>query len=182
MSFSIIAAVGKNRELGKRGELCFHLREDMKFFKKTTMGHPVVMGRKTFESLPGFLPGREHIIISQRSPEKIFNDFVNAKYSDRKLTEDARDNFNVIYDPDFFIQSAKNSEAEYFVIGGGSIYEMFLPHSDKMYLTEVEANDADADVFFPEFKRDDFSRTVIESHEENGIIYNIVEYKRKDSL
>ena len=62
---SLIAAIGKNRELGKNGDLVFHIKEDMKYFKEMTMGHKVLMGRKTWESLPGKLPGRENIVVSR---------------------------------------------------------------------------------------------------------------------
>ena len=68
MAVSMIAAVGKNLELGKNNDLIWHFKEDMKFFKETTMGHPVIMGRKTFESLPKALPGRRNIVISS-NPE-----------------------------------------------------------------------------------------------------------------
>ena len=64
MAISMIAAVGKNLELGKNNDLIWHFKEDMKFFKETTMGHPVIMGRKTFESLPKALPGRKNIVTS----------------------------------------------------------------------------------------------------------------------
>ena len=66
---SLFAAIGKNRELGKDGELIFRLPEDMKYFKKTTMGHPVLMGRKTWESLPRKLPGRKNIVVSRHEVE-----------------------------------------------------------------------------------------------------------------
>ena len=69
MSYSIIAAVGKNRELGKNNDLIWHLHEDMKFFKENTMGKPIVMGKKTLDSLPKLLPGRKHLVLTHQDIE-----------------------------------------------------------------------------------------------------------------
>ena len=100
MSVSMIAAVGKNLELGKNNNLIWHFKEDMKFFKDTTMEHTVVMGRKTFESLPKALPGRKNIVISS-----------NAEYQAQGAT--------VVTSVEEALQIADNEEI--FVIGGGKI-------------------------------------------------------------
>ena len=105
--FSIIAAVGKKWELGKGGDLVFHIKEDMKFFKETTSGHKIVMGRKTWESLPFKLPNRTNIVLS---------------------THDIEGPDEVVHDIAKFIADNKDTDEEIFVIGGGSVYMEFLPY------------------------------------------------------
>ena len=141
MSFSIIAAIGKNRELGKKGGLVFSIPGDLKFFKQTTMGFPVVMGRTTFLSLPRLLPGRKHYVLSP-DEEPTFP---------KEVT--------VLHDLNQFIKDHQNDSQEYFIIGGGSIYQQFLPHCDKIYLTEVDGEDAEADVYFPDFDKTKYTVT-----------------------
>ena len=153
--FSIIAAIGKNRELGKKGQLIFHIKEDMKFFRETTSGHKIVMGRKTWESLPGKLKNRENIVISRRDL-------------------DGPD--LVIKDPEDFINCNKNTDEEIFIIGGGSIYTMFLPYAKNLYLTEVDSKDPSADVFFPEFNKANYKATLITKGSENDLNYQISKY------
>lgn len=135
MSFSIIAAIGKNRELGKKGGLVFNIPGDLKFFKQTTIGYPVVMGRTTFLSLPRLLPGRKHYVLSP-DEEPTFPEEVT-----------------VLHDLNQFIKDHQNDSQEFFIIGGGSIYQQFLPYCDKIYLTEVDGEDAEADVYFPDFDK-----------------------------
>ena len=135
MSFSIIAAIGKNRELGKEGGLVFNIPGDLRFFKQTTMGYPVVMGRTTFLSLPRLLPGRKHYVLSP-DEEPTFPEEVT-----------------VLHDLNQFIKDHQNDSQEFFIIGGGSIYQQFLPYCDKIYLTEVDGEDAEADVYFPDFDK-----------------------------
>lgn len=160
MSFSIIAAVGKNRELGKRGGLVFHIPGDLKYFKEVTMGHPVVMGLNTWKSLPGKLPGRKHFVLS-------FDDF-----------EKPEDVF-LVSDLEKFVQKYQDSPEEVFVIGGGSVYAQMLPYASTLYLTEVDGEDKEADVFFPEFKTDNFVRTEVGQGSDNGLDYKFVKYERK---
>lgn len=150
--FAIIAAVGKNREIGKNGGLIWHLPGDMKFFKEKTLGHTVVMGRKTYESIPGGkgLPGRENVVLSRKTGD--------AKEILRKYACDSQ---------------------EIFVIGGGSIYEMALPYSERLYLTEIEAEDKEADTFFPQFDQSKYNRVELGKGEDNGIKYTFVRYDRK---
>ncbi|MDO4612026.1 MAG: dihydrofolate reductase [Candidatus Saccharibacteria bacterium] len=151
MSFSIIAAVGRNRELGANGGLVFRIPEDMKFFKETTMGHPVVMGRKTYESIGRELPGRKNIILSRSSG----------------------------IDVEKFIEENKDSEEEIFVIGGGMIYEKFLPYASTIYLTEVEA-EAEADTFFPEFDKNEYTATVLRESSDGGLKFRFVKYTKRE--
>ena len=155
---SMIAAVGKNLELGKNNNLIWHIPADMKFFKKTTMGHIVVMGRKTYESIPGGLPGREIIVISTRPVD-----------SDIEVY----DNINIVVD------KYKNNDIEIFICGGASIYKQFLPYADKMYLTEIESEDREADTFFPEFDRKEWKRRVLSKDEHKGTKFKMCLYDRK---
>ena len=157
MSVSMIAAVGKNLELGKNNNLIWHFKEDMKFFKDTTMGHTVVMGRKTFESLPKALPGRKNIVISS-----------NAEYQAQGAT--------VVTSVEEALQIADNEEV--FVIGGGKIYAEFLPYADKLYLTEIDAECEDADTYFPQFNKSEYIKEIINYYDIDGVeFYNVV-YKK----
>lgn len=157
MSVSMIAAVGKNLELGKNNNLIWHFKEDMKFFKDTTMGHTVVMGRKTFESLPKALPGRKNIVISS-----------NAEYQAQGAT--------VVTSVEEALQIADNEEV--FVIGGGKIYAEFLPYADKLYLTEIDAECADADTYFPQFNKSDYIKEIINYYDIDGVEFYHVVYKK----
>ncbi len=156
--FSLIAAIGKNRELGKNGKLIFHLKDDMKFFRETTKSHKVVMGRKTWESLPGKLKNRENIVIS-RNPVPEADQSVNDL-------------------PDF-INTHKDSGEEIFVIGGGMVYFEFLKYAKHLYLTEVNASDSTADTFFPDFDKTNYEKTLITKGTENGLNYSISKYTLK---
>lgn len=155
--FSIIAAIGKNHELGKNNQLIFRLKEDMKFFKETTSGHPVVMGRKTWESLPGKLKNRTNIVISRH----------NVEGPDE-----------LVADIPTFINTYKDTNEEIFIIGGGSIYKEFLPYASNLYLTEVEASALGADTFFPDFDKSKYSREIIKKGSENGINFTFVKYTK----
>lgn len=157
MSYSIIAAIGKNRELGKDNKLIWNLKGDMKFFKDTTTGHTVIMGRKTFESLPKMLPNRHHIVLSSSNDFPSEVEVYNSLEELKKHLDDVKD--------------------ELIVIGGGSIYKKFIPYADKLYLTEIDAT-SEADTYFPEFDKDLYLKEELLSNEENGINYKHVLYKK----
>lgn len=163
MAFSMIAAIGKNRELGKDGQLIWRLPGDLQFFKKTTMGHPILMGHRTFDSLPGMLPGRKHYVVT-RSVD------VGEKELSLVLVNDL---------PKFVSEHADDPE-EIFVIGGGMIYWEMLKYCDKLYLTEVDAEEPTADTFFPEFDKNEFDREVLGEGEDDGIKYVFALYTRKE--
>ena len=154
---SIIAIVGRNLEIGRKGDLVFHLPEDMKFFKETTMGHKVVMGLNTWKSLPAKLSGRENLVVS-------YEPVAGAD--------------ETIGDLDGFVRENRDSDEEVFVIGGGMIYRAMLAYADKLYLTEVDKGVPDADTFFPEFNKGDFERKVLKSGSQNGLNYEICCYTR----
>lgn len=156
--FSLIAVIGKNRELGRQGKLVFELPEDMGYFKEKTMAHKVVMGRKTWESLPGKLAGRENIVVSR-------GEVTGADKVVRDLSEYIRDN--------------KDSTEEIFVIGGEAIYREFLPVADNLYLTEVDAEVTEADAWFPEFEHVEFEREVLGEGRTEDLSYKFVRYERR---
>ena len=156
--FSLIAVIGKNMELGKNGKLIFHIKEDMKYFRDTTRGHKIVMGRKTWESLPGKLPERENIVISRHEVE-------GADL--------------VVHDLEKFIEENEKTDEEIFIIGGGQIYVEFLPYAKNIYLTEVEESDTSADAYFPEFDKNQYNREVIKEGKDNDLVFTFVKYTKK---
>lgn len=131
---SIIAAIGSNRELGKDNKLLWHIPEDLARFQKITLGHPVIMGRTTFESLGKPLSGRTNIVIT-RNKEYAVPGCIIAHSVDQAL--------------DIAKIQDKN---EIFIIGGGQIYEQGIKLANKLYLTIVEGSFA-ADTFFPDYSR-----------------------------
>lgn len=157
MSFSIIAAIGKNLELGKGDNLVFHIKDDMKFFRETTTGHPVLMGKTTFKSIGKPLPNRQNLVVTHHP-------------------EDLPDPVEPVRELRQFLEKNQDSETEIFVIGGASIYREALPYAKYLYLTEVDAA-ADADVFFPDFDKSKYSREIIKKGSENGLNYTIAKYK-----
>jgi dihydrofolate reductase len=145
---SIIAVIGKNRELGKDNDLIWNLPSDLKRFREITRGHPVIMGRKTFQSIGHPLPNRENFVIT-RDP--------NFK----------AEGVIVVSSLDAAIEKV-NASAEAFVIGGGSVYTQAIDKADRLYLTVVDAIAPGADTFFPDYSR--FTKLIFEeSHEENGL-------------
>ena len=155
---SLIAAIGKNRELGRGNDLIWHIKEDLKNFKNLTMGKYIVMGKNTYESLPKHLEGRKYIVLSSSLSEiengLLFNDF-------NKLL--------------VFI---KDVDEEVIIIGGASIYKLFLPFADKLYLTEIDSEEK-ADVYFPDFNKEDYECNVVSTNEVDGLKYSFVIYERK---
>ncbi len=146
----VIAAIGRNRELGKDNELLWHLGEDMRFFKEQTLRHFVIMGRKCFESIPKKyrpLPDRINIIIS-RDPDYLYEEC----YTFSNLSEA----LDLAYE---------NSEEKVFIIGGGEIYKKALEEGivDEMYLTHVQAEFPNAQVFFPSYEHLEWKKTHIKS-------------------
>jgi dihydrofolate reductase len=158
---SIIAAMASNRVIGIANTLPWRLPEDLKHFKALTLSHHILMGRKTFESLPGILPGRTHVVIT-RSPDLQVPGCIVAN-----SIEEA-------------IAIASNDE-EIFFIGGADLYQQALAHADRIYLTEIQ-QDFDGDARFPEFDRTIWLETRREKHQaENGLPFDFVVYDRKSS-
>ena len=160
MKLNIIAAIGKNNELGLDNKLIWHLKGDMKFFKETTMYHTIIMGRKTFESLPKLLPQRKHLVLSKH----------NIDIPQVKVYQSIKD----------FLQDYQNSNEEIFNIGGASIYKQLIDYTDNIYLTEIESR-AKADAYFPKFDKSKFERQILKSatDDQTGLKYKHVLYKRR---
>ncbi len=158
MAISMIAAIGKNRELGKNNDLIWHFKDDMKFFRETTTGNTVVMGRKTFESLPHALPNRRNVVIT----------------SDKNYAADGAEVAGSVSEA---LELTKSDNV--YIIGGGRIYSEFLKYADKLYLTEIDAECKDADTFFPELNKADYTAEKLTDFEVNGIHFSHVLYTKK---
>ena len=129
---SIIVAMGRNRVIGKDNSLIWHLPADLKHFKETTMGKPIIMGRKTFESVGKPLPGRTNIVVTRRKGYSAPGCLAAGS------VEQALE--------------LVTGEPEIFITGGGEIYRQSLPLADRMYITIID-HDFEGDTFFPEFSR-----------------------------
>ena len=161
MEKCIIVAIADNNAIGRDNALLWHISEDLKFFRRTTSGHPVIMGRKTFESLPkGALPNRRNIVLSRQDIE-----FAGAERypSLEQALAQCRD------------------EEEVFIIGGASVYREALPLAHKLNITYIEDTPAEADAFFPEISGDVWKETGRECHstdEKHLYPYRFVDYIR----
>jgi dihydrofolate reductase len=140
---SIICALDQNNAIGYKGKLLYHIPNDLKRFKKLTTGHTVIMGRNTFESLPGKEPlkNRRNIVLSKTLQNNIITD------SGKEV--EVFPNLQMAID-------ACNVDDEIFIIGGESLYKIALPIVDRMYLTYIHTNTETADTFFPEIKDKDW--------------------------
>lgn len=153
ISVSLIAALANNRALGRAGRLLWHLPEDMRYFRETTRGKPVIMGRKTWESIPeNFRPlaGRQNIVISRNAAY-----FQGEPPHDTQLATSLKKALRLAVNN--MPKNAKTTQ-EVFVIGGAEIYEAAFPVAQKLYLTEIGAT-AEADAFFPEVKPEEWLET-----------------------
>lgn len=150
VTLSIIVAMANNRAIGNNNELLWHLPEDLKHFKRTTMGKPIIMGRKTFESIGRALPGRLNIVITrqqdwQADGVKVVNSIEEAL----RLAE---------------AQSFIDGIDEVMVIGGAQIYQAALPEADRLYVTYVDAT-IEGDAFFPEIDPQQWQEISREEHD-----------------
>ncbi|MDP3953605.1 MAG: dihydrofolate reductase [bacterium] len=157
---SAIAAIGKyDNSLGKDKELIWRLSADLKRFKSLTMGHPIIMGRKTYESIGQTLPGRTNIVIT-RNPDYRAEGAVVVSSLEEALTK-----------------AKEADKEEIFVIGGGEIFKQALPITDKLYLTLIDDQAQGPDIFFPDYS--DFTKKTFEQDgEENGVKYVWVNLER----
>ena len=140
---SLVVAASENNVIGVRGDLPWRLSDDLKRFKALTMGKPIVMGRKTYESIGRPLPGRQNIVITRQDSY-------------------VADGCDVVNSPEAAIEAAGDAE-EIMIIGGSHIYESFLPQADRIYLTRVHA-EVDGDAFLPELQQDEWSVDSEERH------------------
>ena len=160
MRLSIIAAMSANRVIGSNNDLPWRLPEDWKRFKSLTMGHHLIMGRKTFESIGQPLPGRTTVVITRQTgyaPEGVL----------------------VAHSVEQALQMAAGDD-EVFVAGGAQIYQQMLPRADRMYLTSIDA-EFEGDTYFPEFEESDWELISEEGYaqdEKNPYPYTFLTYER----
>ena len=162
MKITLIAAIAQNRVLGNGGAIPWHIPEDFAFFKAYTTGKPIIMGRKTWESLPKKpLPSRRNIVISRQSGYRVEGAEVFADFQ-AALSE-----------------CRHRGEPEAVIIGGGEIYRQTLPTATDLCLTEIALTPA-GDTYFPEFSRREWHETAREHHvSQNGIAFDFVHYERQ---
>jgi len=146
MTVSIIVAMTQSRVIGKNGKLPWHIPADFQWFRRHTLNHPVVMGRKTFESIGQTLPQRENIILTRQRGYKVAQAIVLHSF------EDALSHLK------------KTGKSEVFVIGGKEVFEKAIPVVHKLYLTVIR-RDFDGDVFFPLYPEEQFEIIFREEHE-----------------
>ncbi len=159
---SLVAAVSRNGVIGIRNSLPWHLPADLRFFKQLTLGHAIVMGRKTFDSIGRPLPGRTNIVISRgtyQAPQGV--EAVNSIDAAIALCEE---------------------QSEVFFIGGGEIFQQAMGVAQRLYLTEIDIDIPDGDAWFPEFDRKTWTETGRESHyDQTGqYAFDFVVYERKN--
>ena len=159
-TLSLIAAMAKNRVIGRNNALPWHLPEDLKYFKATTLGKPILMGRKTFDSIGKPLPGRTSVGLT-RNPEWSFDGCLVVPSLDVALARLA-------------------DREEVLVIGGADLYQQTLPRADRLYLTEINA-DFEGDAWFPDFDRSQWQQISRQPHPDNGrgFSFDFVVYQRK---
>lgn len=161
-SIHAIVAIDENGAIGRQGDLLCHLSADMKHFKEVTMGHSIVMGRKTFESFPRRpLPGRQNIVITR-----------NAGWQYPGVT--------VVHSLEDAIAAAETDTI--FIIGGAQVYEQSLPLVDVLHLTRIHARWASADAFFPAIDIDDWQEVSREHHKsdhKNAYEFDFITLKRR---
>lgn len=160
---SVIAAIAKNRALGKSNKLPWYLPEDLKRFKKLTLGHPVIMGRKTYQSIGQPLPARTNIVVTRNPNFKAPGCLIV-----RSLEEAVR-------------VAKKKDRKKIFIIGGASVYRQALALADRIYLTRIRQN-FPGDVFFPQIKASDWQLVSCQSFpkdSQNSYPYDFCLFKKK---
>lgn len=165
MSLSIIAAMDQNQLIGEQGKIPWDLPADFKYFKETTMGAPVIMGRKTFESIGFPLPGRKNIILTR-----------NKDY--------AAEGCEIVHSQAEILDEFLEKKEEAFIIGGAEIYKQFLPYSDKLYLTIID-HQFSGDTYFPEIdweKWEEVSKKKGTTNSNNPYSYSYYVYQRKNKI
>jgi dihydrofolate reductase len=159
---AIIVAIAENNAIGKNNQLLVHLPEDLKWFKRITQGHKVIMGKKTFFSLPKRpLPGRTNIVLSDIPGEQIEGCLM--AYSIPEVIEHC------------------DEDQENFIIGGGSVYQQFLPYAWKLYITKIHTSFEEADTFFPEIDPVEWKIVESEKHfadEKHPFDYTFLTFSR----
>jgi dihydrofolate reductase len=159
---SIIVAMDENKVIGKNNQLPWHLPADLAYFKQVTMGHPIIMGRKTHESIGRVLPGRENVILTR-----------NRDYFAEGCT--------IIHSIDDLVEWEKRQNDEIFVIGGAEIFKQTLPITEKLYITKIHHHFT-GDTYFPEYDESDWELIWQQKgvkDEKNPYDYDFVIYERR---
>jgi dihydrofolate reductase len=165
---SLIVAMSENRAIGLRGSLPWHLPGDLAHFKKTTMGRPVIMGRKTYASLKGPLPKRPNIVITRNRSYMAMGAAVAHDLDDAIVRAKA-------------LAGGPADDGEIFILGGAEVYRQALPIADRLYITHVHA-DVEGDTFFPEYDESQWRVIEEERHkadERNAYVFTIRTYERR---
>lgn len=174
MEKCIIVAIADNNAIGKDNALLWHISEDLKFFKRTTMGCPVIMGRKTFESIGRPLPKRTNIVVSRSGYDAPEGVVVVASLEEAFAA--------VQYSVSSAVSGTETSPSKAFVIGGGQIYAQALPLVDRLIVTHVHTVIEDADTFFPDIDPSVWSvadRSELQTDPETGYTFEFVEYVKR---
>lgn len=159
----LIVAKASNNVIGNNNQLIWHLPNDLKHFKNLTTNHPIIMGRKTYESLGRPLPNRTNIVITR-----------DANFADEKVV--------ITHSLDEAIKKAEEINNDFFVIGGGEIYKQAMLIADELYITEVH-HEFDGDTYFPEIDEEIFEEISRENHikdEKHPHAYSFISYRRKE--
>lgn len=159
MKIKLISAIGKNNELGKNNNLIWHFPNDLKFFKETTLNKTVVMGYNTYKSLPKALKDRRMVVLYNKDIDGV-----------------------EVYKNEYEMLINLKDEEEIFIIGGSTLYNTFIDIADELYLTEINAECKEADVYFPSFDKKLWKSKVIGKNSDNGIDYKFVHYTRKNKI
>jgi dihydrofolate reductase len=165
IKITAVVAMDQNRLIGKDNDLPWHIPEDLKFFKDTTMGHPIVMGRKSFESIGRPLPGRTNIVISRTltNSEEDSKKYYTGGSTAVDVDAQSQNGPLIFNDIEVAVEEAcsiasANTLSEVFIIGGSEIFKFCLPFTDKIYLTLIHGT-YEGDVYFPKLKKDDWTET-----------------------
>lgn len=160
MEIVIIAAMARNRVIGRDGKMPWHIPEELRLFKKTTIGHPMIMGRKTFESFPQPLPGRRHIVLSRnRDYEPAGGEYAESM--------------------DAALDMCRSVE-KVFLIGGAQIFEQGFSLATSILLTLID-RDIEGDVTFPHFSDDDFVEVRRQHYPDSSEPFTVIEYRRPNA-
>lgn len=159
-----IVAMAQNRVIGREGGMPWHIPEDFKFFKETTMGHVMIMGRKTWSSIGRALPGRQTIVVSRSKDTPLAEGVVRAASLEEAF--------------EWCKEHESTWGSEVFVVGGGELYRQSLPVTDRIYLTEVHKA-VDGDTTYPAFSTEDFQLVERKESANDSVSFDFCQYDRK---
>jgi dihydrofolate reductase len=160
MNVALIVAISEDGTIGDKGKIPWHIREDLQRFKRLTIGHPIIMGRKTYESIGKPLPGRTNIVLTQNPNFTALPEVLTFANLDTALDHCRQQN-----------------AASVFIIGGGKVYQLALPLADKLFVTEVHRR-VNGDTKFPDYDRREWTETA----REDGPECSFVEYVRRKAI